>query len=66
MEFVDLITVPKVDGVILTEKTNDKIPSQEGTLCLSGHHLLLSSRQDHREELWVKIPSFIPKIFSNS
>ncbi|XP_063977649.1 myotubularin-related protein 9 [Diachasmimorpha longicaudata] len=53
MEFVDFITTPKVDGVILTERTNEKIARLEGTLCLSSHHLLLSSRQDHRKELWL-------------
>ncbi|XP_015120258.1 myotubularin-related protein 9 [Diachasma alloeum] len=54
MEFVEFITTPKVDGVILTERTNEKVPRLEGTLCLSSHHLLLSSRQDHRKELWLR------------
>ncbi|XP_034941277.1 myotubularin-related protein 9 [Chelonus insularis] len=46
MAFLDLISVPKVDSVILTEKTNERLISLEGTLCLSVHHLFLSSRQD--------------------
>ncbi|XP_011303506.1 myotubularin-related protein 9 [Fopius arisanus] len=52
-EFLDLITTPKVDGVILTVRTNDKTPRLEGTLCLTCHHMLLSSRQNHRHELWL-------------
>lgn len=53
MEFSELILIPKVDGVVLTERTNEKQPSLEGTLCLSGHTLLLSSRQDLKKELWL-------------
>ncbi|XP_077990034.1 myotubularin-related protein 9-like [Glandiceps talaboti] len=50
MEFVELIKTPKVDGVIL------RLPFQEpveGTLCLTGHHLILSSRKSNSEELWL-------------
>lgn len=50
MEFAELIKTPKVDGVILHRPF---MPIVEGTLCLTGHHLILSSRQDNTEELWL-------------
>lgn len=56
MEFVDLIAIPRVDNVILTDKTKDKSKDWkiEGTLCISGHHLILSDRQKtDQQELWV-------------
>lgn len=52
-DLLDLITVPKVDGVVLTERTNEKHPSLEGTLCLSGHQLLLSARQELKKDFWL-------------
>jgi len=56
MEFVDLIAIPRVDNVLLTDKTKDKLKDWkiEGTLCISGHHLILSDRQkSDQQELWV-------------
>ncbi|XP_012264110.2 myotubularin-related protein 9 [Athalia rosae] len=55
MEFADLILVPKVDNVVLTDKSDetDRNPSLDGTLCISGHHLILSSRQVASQELWL-------------
>lgn len=50
MEFAELIKTPRVDGVILHRPF---MPKVEGTLCLTGHHLILSSRQDNTEELWL-------------
>uniref|UniRef100_A0A8C3A889 Myotubularin-related protein 9 n=1 Tax=Cyclopterus lumpus TaxID=8103 RepID=A0A8C3A889_CYCLU len=50
MEFAELIKTPRVDGVILHRPF---MPTVEGTLCLTGHHLILSSRQDNAEELWL-------------
>ncbi|XP_043918708.1 myotubularin-related protein 9 [Protopterus annectens] len=50
MEFVELIKTPRVDNVILHRPF---LPTVEGTLCLTGHHLILSSRQDNTEELWL-------------
>lgn len=50
MEFAELIKTPKVDGVVLHRPF---MPIVEGTLCLTGHHLILSSRQDNTEELWL-------------
>ncbi|XP_062858264.1 myotubularin-related protein 9 [Trichomycterus rosablanca] len=50
MEFAELIKTPRVDGVVLHRPF---LPVVEGTLCLTGHHLILSSRQDNTEELWL-------------
>ncbi|CAH1247888.1 MTMR9 [Branchiostoma lanceolatum] len=50
MEFVELIKTPKVDGVVLHRPLCPRI---EGTLCVTGHHLILSSRQKNAEELWL-------------
>ncbi|XP_041105820.1 myotubularin-related protein 9-like isoform X1 [Polyodon spathula] len=50
MEFVELIKTPRVDNVVLHRPFMSKV---EGTLCLTGHHLILSSRQDSSEELWL-------------
>ncbi|XP_061099970.1 myotubularin-related protein 9 [Conger conger] len=50
MEFAELIKTPRVDGVVLHRPF---LPTVEGTLCLTGHHLILSSRQDNAEELWL-------------
>uniref|UniRef100_H3ASG8 Myotubularin-related protein 9 n=1 Tax=Latimeria chalumnae TaxID=7897 RepID=H3ASG8_LATCH len=50
MEFVELIKTPRVDNVVLFRPF---LPKVEGTLCLTGHHLILSSRQDSTEELWL-------------
>lgn len=50
MEFVEFIRTPKVDGVTLYRPNAEPV---EGTLCITGHHLILSSRQNHKEEMWV-------------
>lgn len=50
MEFSEFITIPKLDGVILHGPFNEKF---DGTLCLTGHHIILSSRQEGAQELWV-------------
>uniref|UniRef100_A0A8C7X8F8 Myotubularin-related protein 9 n=1 Tax=Oryzias sinensis TaxID=183150 RepID=A0A8C7X8F8_9TELE len=50
MEFAELIKTPRADGVVLHRPF---MPNVEGTLCLTGHHLILSSRQDNTEELWL-------------
>lgn len=50
MEFAELIKTPTVDNVQLHRPFH---PPVEGTLCLTGHHLILSSRQDKTEELWL-------------
>ncbi|CAH2245628.1 myotubularin-related 9 [Pelobates cultripes] len=50
MEFAELIKTPRVDNVLLHRPFH---PAVGGTLCLTGHHLILSSRQDNMEELWL-------------
>lgn len=51
MEFADLIPISKLDGVTLSGACY-KTPV-DGTLCMTGHHLFLSSRKQGVEELWV-------------
>lgn len=50
MEFVEYIKTPKLDGVTLYQPF---CPPVEGTLCITGHHLILSSRKTNTEELWL-------------
>lgn len=52
MDFVELIKTPKVDRVKLH---NHRLECIEGTLCITGHHLLLSTRKDSSQELWVGV-----------
>ena len=51
MEFAEFIQTPKIDNVVLRHPFEDPV---EGTLCVTGHHLILSSRQEGKEELWVR------------
>lgn len=55
MEFAEFIKTPQVDGVALCVPNQNSV---EGTLCITGHHLILSSRQDREEELWVSVLYF--------
>lgn len=56
MEFADLIKTPKLDRVVLQRS---RLPQVDGTLCVTGHHLIFSSRKDKSEnaddgeELWL-------------
>ncbi|OXB78609.1 UNVERIFIED_CONTAM: hypothetical protein H355_010089 [Colinus virginianus] len=51
MEFAELIKTPRADNAVLHRPFH---PAVEGTLCLTGHHLIFSSRrQDNAEELWL-------------
>ncbi|CAG0912921.1 unnamed protein product [Notodromas monacha] len=50
MEFADIIRVPKVDKVVLHRAFHASV---DGTLCITGHHLILSSRRESQEELWI-------------
>lgn len=50
MEFAELIQTPKLDGVILHSPLTEQV---DGTLCITGHHLILSSRREGVQELWV-------------
>lgn len=48
MDLVDFIRAPKVDNVSLRRRGR---PYVEGTLVVTGHHLIFSSRTDHTDEL---------------
>ncbi|NWV12516.1 MTMR9 protein, partial [Ptilonorhynchus violaceus] len=51
MEFAELIKTPRADNVVLHRPFHQAV---EGTLCLTGHHLIFSSRRnDNAEELWL-------------
>ncbi|NXC35280.1 MTMR9 protein, partial [Campylorhamphus procurvoides] len=51
MEFAELIKTPRADNVVLHRPFHAAV---EGTLCLTGHHLIFSSRsRDNAEELWL-------------
>ncbi|XP_039295566.1 myotubularin-related protein 9 [Nilaparvata lugens] len=50
MEFVDMILTPKLDNVIMHGPFHEPV---DGTLCITGHHLILSSRKEGVEELWL-------------
>ncbi|GLG92761.1 Uncharacterized protein GBIM_00361 [Gryllus bimaculatus] len=50
MEFADMILIPKLDGVVLHGPFQKPV---DGTLCITGHHLILSSRKEGGEELWL-------------
>lgn len=52
MEFIELIKTTKVDGVRIRTHPFEML---EGTLCITGHHLLLSTREDTTRELWVGV-----------
>ncbi|CAK9817987.1 Myotubularin-related protein 9 [Anthophora quadrimaculata] len=53
MELCDLILIPNLDNVILIDKSDGNSKSIDGTLCISSHHLLWSSRQGDGQELWL-------------
>lgn len=59
MDFAELIITPKLDGVILH---NPGLEPIDGTLCITGHHMILSSRKEDVQELWVRW--FLDIIFS--
>lgn len=50
MEFADVIKSPKIDDVVLSRPLHDAV---EGTLCITSHHVILSSRKGAHEELWI-------------
>ncbi|XP_048730213.1 myotubularin-related protein 9-like isoform X2 [Ostrea edulis] len=51
MEFAEFIKVPMVDNVTLYRPF--KVPDN-GTLCITGHHMIFSTRQtENHEELWL-------------
>ncbi|VVC93033.1 unnamed protein product [Leptidea sinapis] len=50
MEFIELISINKLDGVILKYPHHENV---DGTVCITGHHLILSSRKEGVRELWL-------------
>lgn len=50
MEFAELIITPKLDGITLHTPFH---PPVEAVLCITGHHLIVSSRKDEVQEIWV-------------
>ncbi|CAG0895172.1 unnamed protein product, partial [Darwinula stevensoni] len=51
MEFADVIRIPKLDSVLLHRPLSSG--PIDGTLCITGHHLIFSSRKETEEELWL-------------
>ncbi|KAF4805601.1 hypothetical protein TURU_000417 [Turdus rufiventris] len=52
MEFSELIKTATVENVLLSRQG---LPAVRGTLCISSHHLLLSSCPRGELELWLLI-----------
>ncbi|EDO33774.1 predicted protein [Nematostella vectensis] len=52
MEFAEYIKSPSIDNVLLKRRNT---PYIEGTLCITGHHLIFSSRTQRSEELFLLI-----------
>jgi len=50
MEFAEIIKKPKVDEVVLRRPL---LKPTEVVLCITGHHIILSSRTDNDDELWI-------------
>eukprot|EP00794_Sanderia_malayensis_P012002 gene12002-13241_t len=50
MEFAELIKTTRVDNVILRRL---HVPLIEGTLCLTSHHLIFSSRASEKDEMML-------------
>lgn len=50
MEFAELIITPKLDGVILHSPFHDPV---DATVCITAHHLILSSRKEDVQEIWL-------------
>nr|CAD7260806.1 unnamed protein product [Timema shepardi] len=45
-----MIPIPMLDGVVMHAPFRNTV---DGTLCISSHHLILSSRKEGVEELWM-------------
>ncbi len=56
MEFIELIKTPKHDNVVMIDSFGQKM---EGTLCITSHHLIISSRNDQLNELFVSFYYFV-------
>ena len=52
MEFAEYILTSKVNKVAITIPPNTEL---EAVICITGHHLIISSRKDGAEEIWVSL-----------
>lgn len=53
MEFyTDLIRTPKLNNVFVLTSLFERVPV-EGTICITGHHLIFSTRRADHPEIWV-------------
>ncbi|XP_050502906.1 myotubularin-related protein 9 [Diabrotica virgifera virgifera] len=50
MDFIEMIKTPKLDGVILHSPFQDPV---DGRICITGHHLIVSSMKEDVQELWL-------------
>lgn len=50
MEFAELIRISRCDRVMLHRPHHRVL---DGTLCITGHHLIVSAHGEEPEELWV-------------
>jgi myotubularin-related protein 9 len=50
MEFAEFVKVNKLDRVVVTQPFKDPL---EGSVCITGHHLIFSARKEVNDELWV-------------
>ncbi|KAI1286005.1 Myotubularin-related protein 9 [Halotydeus destructor] len=50
MEFVEHIKTPKIDKVFISRPFKEK---SEGSLCITSHHLIFSSRKNPGDEMWL-------------
>jgi hypothetical protein len=61
MEFMDLIEIPRVDNVkyckiLIDEQKQQTTPFNDGSLCLTSHHLIFSPKDRHKnKEIWVNL-----------
>lgn len=61
MEFMEGLATPNLDNIVLHGSFGKKI---EGTLCITGHQIILSSRTVRNEELWVRIRNRISNTYT--
>lgn len=51
MEFAHLIKSPLIEKVLIQRPFHSQ--PTEGTLCITGHHLIFSAGGENPDELWV-------------
>ena len=53
MELGDFILIANLQNVVLIDRSDGHSKCIDGTLCVSSHHLLWSSRQKDGQDLWL-------------